>query len=519
MGDTDGGGTDADVVIVGYGPVGVSAANFLGSRGVRTVVLERDKDIYPRARAVTVNDWTMRAFQSVGLDGALKADMTANGALSWKTYGGRTVFRLRPQACGIGHPGSMMIYQPAMEATLRAGVDRFAGVVDVRFGETATGVEQDADGVTLELAGGERIRARYLLACDGGSSRIRAAVGAQLLGTTHEVNWIVIDAKVLRWWPGCNDLTFWSDPDRPVVDIPLALGHHRWELPLGEGEDRAAFDSDEAIWRLLTPLGVTPAHVELESHAFYVHHVRHADRWRHGRVFLLGDAAHMMPPWAGQGMQSGIRDADNLTWKLCEVLAGRLGDEVLDTYQPERAPHVAAVTEMSQKLGMLIAGRDPRFVRLRNTLGPVLMRIPALTRRLMPSTRPAIETGWLTGPTGTTSAVGRMIPQPPVWDAAGCETVLDTALGTGFAVLGMDADPRAVMSTSDVEAWSALGARFLAVRTTATGASDDSDLIDHTGLLARWFRKHHARVVAVRPDRFVAAADPTGLALPSERTA
>ena len=152
-------GFDADVAIVGYGPVGVSAANFLGHRGVRTVVLERDKDVYPRARAVTVNDWTLRAYQSVGLAEDLKADMDENGALIWKIYRDRkTVFQLNPASSGLGHPGSMMIYQPRMEATLRAGVERFPSV-EVRFGEAVTGVEQDADGVTLALRNGS-VRAR-----------------------------------------------------------------------------------------------------------------------------------------------------------------------------------------------------------------------------------------------------------------------------------------------------------------------------------------------------------------------
>lgn len=507
--------TDVDVAVVGYGPVGVSAANFLGGYGISSVVFERDKDIYPRARAVTVNDWTMRIFQSLGLDDACKADMEVSGALSWKTYAGKTVFRLHPGDSGIGHAGSHMIYQPTMEATLRRGVERYAGTVDVRFGETVAGVEQDVDGVVVTTDAGDTVRARYVLACDGGSSRMRSAIGAELLGTTLEVTWIVIDAEVLRWWPGCNDLTFWSDPDRPVVDIPLALGHHRWELPLRGGERKEDFTSDEAIWNLLTPLGVTPEHVRLTQHAFYSHHVRHADRWRVGRVFLLGDAAHMMPPWAGQGMQSGIRDAQNLTWKLREVLAGRLGDEVLDTYQPERAPHVAAVTDMSQKMGMLIASRDPRFVRLRNAVGPILMRLPVVTRRLMPTTQPSVETGWLSGRPAKGSAVGRMLPQPPVWNCAGRPAVLDSALGDGFAVLGLNGDPRVRMTPVDVAGWEALGARFVTVRSRSTPAQSDTDLIDHTGALGAWMTGFGATVVAVRPDRFVAAADPTGMSTPT----
>jgi 3-(3-hydroxy-phenyl)propionate hydroxylase len=511
---------EAEVAIVGFGPVGVTAANFLGSYGIKTVVFERDAAIYPRARAVTVNDWTMRAFQSLGLDRALRADMEVNGALNWKTYGGKTVFRMMPLPSGIGHPGSLMIYQPAMEATLRRGVERFAGTVDVHFGQSVTNLTQDPDGVTLnvkDLNGGaeRRVRARYVLACDGGSSRIRTELGVKLLGVTHETQWIVIDAEVLRWWPDCKELIFWSDPERPVVDIPLACGYHRWELPLRAGETEADFETEQQRWALLEPLGVKRENVRITQHAFYVHHVRKAEKWRVGRVLLLGDAAHLMPPWAGQGMQSGIRDAQNATWKLREVLAGRLGDEVLDAYQAERAPHVAAMTEMAQKMGWLIAARDPKFVFLRNTLGPLLMRLPFITRKMMPSTAPALTAGWLKGLPGKHSLIGRMLPQPEVCNARGLHVPLDDLLGDGFAVLGIGGDPRRLMSAAAVQAWQGLGARFIAVQGARASASADSDLIDHTGTLTAWMRRYGSRVIAVRPDRFVAASDSSGLEPPT----
>ena len=498
---------EIDVAIVGYGPVGVVAANLLGGYGIRTVVLERDAAIYPRARAVTVNDWTMRIFQQLGLAAEAKADMEVNDLLRWKTYGGKVVFQLSNPSSGLGHAGSYMIYQPAMETTLRRGVERFASTVDLRFGQTVAGVEQDADGVILTTESGDVVRARYVLACDGGSSRTRAAVGSELVGSTIETTWIIIDADVLRFWPGANDLTFWADPDRPAVDIPLSLGLHRWEIPLRAGEKESDFESDEAVWALLRPLGVTEQQVRLRQHAFYSHHSRRADRWRAGRVFLVGDSAHLMPPWAGQGMQSGIRDAHNLVWKLREVLAGRLDDAVLDTYQPEREPHVAAVTERSQRMGMLIASRDPRFVRLRNLLGPVIMRLPFLVRRLMPPpAAPALGAGWVCGDVGVDSVVGRMLPQPPVWNATGRGAVLDDALGDGFAVVALDADPRDLVRSADLEAWERLGARFVTVRSLSSAAVSDTDLIDHTGELARWFERYGTRVVAVRPDRFTAAS-------------
>ena len=206
-----------------------------------------------------------------------------------------------------------------MEQTLRDGAARFADAVDVRFGQEMAEIAQDADGVTVttrDLATGATgsIRARYAIACDGGSSATRDRLGIALLGDTLETKWVIIDAFVKRWWPDRHILTFWSDSKRPAVDIALSLGTHRWELPLQPHETEADFATHDQLWTLLNAMGVSRDDAELHQHAFYKHHVRRAERWREGRVFLAGDAAHLMPPWAGQGMQSGVRDAFNLCW-------------------------------------------------------------------------------------------------------------------------------------------------------------------------------------------------------------
>ncbi|GAA0943053.1 FAD-dependent monooxygenase [Actinocorallia libanotica] len=350
---------DVDVAIIGYGPSGVAAANTLGARGVSFTAFERDRDIYPRARAVTVNDWTMRIFQSFGADEAVKRDMDVMRALRWITYAGEELYRVDfpPSTLG-GNARFYTIYQPLMEATLREHAERHTGG-SVRYGTEVVGVEQDADGVTVtarDLTTGRTTttRARYALACDGGSSPTRELLGVQLDGDTLDVTWVVIDTYVKRWWPDRNLLTFWSDRDRPVVDIALARGHHRWEIPLRPEESRADFAAPGQIWPLLKAMGVSEDDVEIHQHAFYKHHLRTADRWRVGRVFLVGDAAHLMPPWAGSGMQSGIRDAFDISWKLTYVLDGRMPDAFLDTYETERRPNVALYTSLSDQLGKIV---------------------------------------------------------------------------------------------------------------------------------------------------------------------
>lgn len=506
---------DADVAIIGYGPSGLAAALSLGHYGIRTIAFERDREIYPRARAVTVNDWTMRCFQSLGLDEELARTMDPTVALRWVTYDGQLITRMDFPPSRLGrHPTSYAIYQPAMEEVLRKANQRHAEHVDVRYGVEVTDLVQDADGVTvtsrdLSTGASTSVRARYVLACDGGGSTTRERLGIKLIGETREVKWVVIDAKVKRWWPERHILTFWSDKQRPVVDIALAQGNHRWEFPLEPHESEADFNTPESLWKLLNSLGVTPDDVEIHQHAFYKHHIRHAERWRDGRVFLLGDAGHLMPPWAGSGMQSGMRDAFNITWKLREVLRGRLPETLLDSYQAEREPNVAFYTGVAVQLGRIIQQQlsEEELAAMAPKPGEPPPEPPLLWN-------PWYEAGWLRGAPTPESAVGKMIPQPRVGDARGRLCWLDDQLGDGFALLGDGVDPRSALNADEQAGWDALGARYLCVLSPEQRGKGSDDIVDLDGALLAWMRRYGAKVMAVRPDRFVAAADGSGLAVP-----
>ena len=323
------------------------------------------------------------------------------------------------------------------------------------------------------------------------------------------MRWIVIDTKVKRWWPNRDVLTFWSDSVRPVVDIALARGNHRWEIPLNPGDRDEDFASEEQIWALLKSLGVTRDDVDYHQHAFYNHHVRMADRWRTGRVFLVGDAAHLMPPWAGSGMQSGIRDAFNLGWKLREVLAGRLSADILDSYQVEREPNVHFFTEASIMYGKII--KQELTPEEMAALTPPPGADPAPSPVMMP---PTYEAGWFTGPASPESAVGKMVPQPRVATPQGVIGPLDDALGDGFVLLGDGCDPVSALSPDQRAAWDEVGARYVAVRSTDERTEGPDEIVDVEGVMRAWLRNYGARVVAMRPDRFVAAADVTGLDRP-----
>jgi 3-(3-hydroxy-phenyl)propionate hydroxylase len=512
---------DADVAIVGYGPSGVIAASLLGKAGISVVVLERDVDLYSRARAVTVNDWTLRILQELGIAERVKQDMDVMPAVSWKTYGGKLVFRLVQKPDVLGHPTAMMIYQPEMEAVIRrnaAGCDS----LDVRFGHTFTGLQQDDQGVTVSVQDDDghdyTLRVGYVVGADGGSSPVREALGATMVGTTRPRRWLVIDGEVLQPWAGCDELVFWSDPVRPVVDIPLAKGNHRWEIPLAPDDTDQDYDTEDKVWARLRALGVTQEQARIKGYAFYSHHLRHLDGWRRDRVILIGDAAHLMPPWAGQGMQSGIRDAHNVAWKLAAICRGQADSDLLDTVEAERWPHVKLLTDMSIRLGMFIEADQRALVAVRNTVGPWARHLPGWNRILQPSNATnRFKKGWVTGDPGPRNALGRMIPQPTVFDGQGREHLLDDLVGDGFVVLGLDVDPRSVMTPRQVDDWTRLGANFRTVRRSFATTNGADDVIDCTDVLADWMKRFHARVIIVRPDRFVAATDRTGLDVPSAR--
>ena len=273
-------------------------------------------------------------------------------------------------------------------------------------------------------------------------------------------------------------------------------------------------------WSLLEPFGVTDEHVEILQHAFYSHNVLMAEKWRHGNVILAGDAAHMMAPWAGQGMQSGIRDAHNIAWKLREVLAGRLPESLLDDYQAEREPHVREMTQLAETLGFMIEEANPAKVAVRNNLLPVLQRLPVLGRTIREfrfKPKPMVKAGFLSSKPAAKSPVGRMVPQPRVATADGAQVRFDDVLGDGFAVVGLGRSPRDLLPPAALAAWEALGARFVTVRSVHDGPAADTDVIDYDDVLLPWGRRYGSRVLALRPDRFVAASDPTGM-MPPTRT-
>ncbi|MDF0601584.1 bifunctional 3-(3-hydroxy-phenyl)propionate/3-hydroxycinnamic acid hydroxylase [Psychromarinibacter sp. C21-152] len=341
----------ADVAIIGCGPTGALLGNLLGARGLSVAIFEKQPAIYDLPRAVHFDGETMRVFQSAGLAEAVLPETRVNPGMLFKDPAGRTLIDWsRDMSIGpMGWPESYRFHQPGLERVLRAGLARYP---NVRLHESTavTAHRQDDTGVTLTTDKGT-YGAAHVVACDGTGSPTREALGIGLHDLGFHERWLVVDLRLTRDRPDLGDHSIqFCDPERPATYVRCVGPRRRWEMRIDSG-DPDHFAPDE-IWRRLSRW-ITPADADLERAAVYTFRSRLAARWREGRVFLAGDAAHQTPPFMGQGMCAGIRDAANLAWKLAAVHHG-VDPAILDTYESERAPNARAFIQLAADMGQLI---------------------------------------------------------------------------------------------------------------------------------------------------------------------
>jgi len=502
---------ECEVAIVGAGPVGLMIANLLGLAGIRVVVLERNKGLLGLPRAIAYDAETLRLFTQVGLFNEIAPGLIQNPHVRHLNARNVTLmaadFPVRSQ---FGHSALGTFYQPEFEKVLLKGVSRFDNARTL-FEHAVTGFEQDAGGVVLKIStpNGPRLqRASYVVACDGGASGIRELLGAQLMGSTYAEHWLVIDAIVRNH--GVRQITFNCDSRRPRVELPAVGERLRWEFMQLPGESEEELMSDDKI-RSLVMQHTKYRSFEIERKAIYTFHARVADRWRQGRVFLAGDAAHLMPPFAGQGMNGGMKDAVNLSWKLVSVLRGQAPDSILDTYQVERAPVVQKMVEVSRRLGALIMPTSPITAAARDLLFAGLnmsSKFRAFIGRGGVLPPPEIHQSALTDK-GRDALIGQMMPQPIVNPAQGNEPLdaflFDTFLSCHqWLALGIGIDPVSILSARDLAVLEALQAKFVCLNGSSKDARTLSLQCVDRGF-ASWAKRHQVGAVLVRPDRFIAA--------------
>ena len=340
-----------DVAIVGMGPTGATLANLCGLYGLRTIVYERSTAPYSQPRACHLDAEIARVFQQCGMETELDDVLTVSAGMEYVDRSGQRLFTFEgfEREPLLGWEEDYVFLQPELEGALRRRLSAFRHV-EIRQGHPAPALSE-----LLE-------QATYIVACDGGGSQLREELGIGLRDLGYDEPWLVVDVMIRREPspPLPTIIQQVCDPARLATFVPSHGAHRRWEFQVQAGEQPDP-------WRLLASWGVTPDHGDLIRAVPYRFHALVAERWRggpDGRVLLAGDAAHMMPPFMGQGMCSGVRDAANLAWKLAEVVKGQSSDELLDTYENERAGHTETVIEMSVEAGCTLArlAADPNDV-------------------------------------------------------------------------------------------------------------------------------------------------------------
>ncbi|MDQ0380322.1 bifunctional 3-(3-hydroxy-phenyl)propionate/3-hydroxycinnamic acid hydroxylase MhpA [Amycolatopsis thermophila] len=514
--------TTADVLIIGAGPVGLTLANLVGQQGVEVLLVEKGEELIDYPRAVGIDDEALRAMQTAGLVDEVLPHTIPDQKI-YMVNGDRMILsEVDPRTREFGWPRRNGFVQPLVDQVLLAGLDRFPNAT-ARFGTEVTDLAEDADGVVATLAGGGTVRARYAVAADGGASPTRKRLGISFEGETRPTDGIVID--VANDPIGTPHAVFGGDPARSYASIALPHGIRRWEFTLFEDETPDLVEDDAYVFGLLAPHVPDPAKLDIIRRRVYRHHARIAGRFRHGRIFLAGDAAHVMPVVGGQGWNSGIRDAFNLGWKLATVLKGLSTDALLDTYETERRGHVTQMVAVSLGMAKDMTDHDPEKAAERDRIAA--NRTPeereALKRQAF-KPQPKFDQGvvvhtplpaFKTLPARDVPRLaGSIFPQPRATDADGVEMLLDEATGQGWRVIAWNNDPTAFLPAQRLAVLERLGARLVRIvpktqlpwarKHAAPGVTVVGDLGGESSLQA-WFDARPVGAVIVRPDHVIAA--------------
>ncbi|MFX0579442.1 bifunctional 3-(3-hydroxy-phenyl)propionate/3-hydroxycinnamic acid hydroxylase [Nocardia nepalensis] len=353
----------ADVLVVGCGPSGAVLASLLARRGRRVTVLERHREVFGLPRATSFDGETARLLAAAGVGAGLSEISVPATGYQWRGADQQVLLNIRFSEVGrYGWPDANTMHQPALEQLLGTALVAEPGV-DVRRGLSVVDVRQTDDGVTAiaedETGTAHTFQADWLVGCDGANSIVRELTAVPMTDLKFSFEWLLCDVELHEPREFVPTNLQLCDPARPTTLVGSGRDRRRWEFMCLPEESGAELDNVETAWRLLAPHGVTPQTAKLLRSGVYRSHARWAQQWRQGRIFLAGDAAHLMPPFAGQGMCSGIRDVSNLAWKLDLVLGGRADERLLDTYTLERRGHTKAAVLASVKLGRVICVTDP----------------------------------------------------------------------------------------------------------------------------------------------------------------
>jgi len=493
-----------DCVVVGGGPVGLLTAVFLGQAGLQVSVVERWPQRYPAPRACTIDHEALRILQAAGL-------MADHADLFEPSQGDRGGYEFRNgtgellqaidwnRAAESGWANTNGFYQPDLEATLEDLALATPGV-RIHRGWTFQALTQDDQGVTAAVAPTEdpteiaQIRSRWLIGADGANSAVRSQLGIDVGDSGFEADWLVVDYQPLVEEKWSAFVTQYCDPAQPATAVNSGPGRRRFEFMRRADMAVEELGHDSTAWRLMAPWGVTPETARLERHAVYTFRGRWARAWRRGNAFLAGDAAHLMPPFLGQGLCAGLRDARALTWRLGMVHGGLATPAVLGTYGPERAGHVREIIDEAVAAGRVICELDVDRAAARDAEMKRLLRDPDAATREPP--HPRLGEPSLTIASG--GADGRLAPQGEVRmaDRVG---LFDDVVGGGWQLISRIGDPAVLLGDEDASWFRQIGG----VVADVSGAGQVQDL---DGAYERWCSGYGCEAFLARPDFYVFAA-------------
>ncbi|TGL64014.1 FAD-dependent monooxygenase [Leptospira sarikeiensis] len=499
-----------NVVIVGAGPVGILTANLLGMYEIPTLVIDQNPGILEIPRAISLDQDALRILQAIGLEEEAARTMPAISGVEMISPLGGPLAKINSSGSLDGHPRLVSIYQPSLERILRKGLERFDQVslwseciyLDHKEYDPEIAVRVKCKDVEY------RINTGFLLGCDGAHSSVRTKQGWKLQGSSYKEDWLILDvANLGKVW---DTVEFLCDPKRPVAHVPGPNGSQRWEFLLKKGETKEEMEKPGKVAELMKPWGDVSS-MNVERTAVYRFQAKTADCMGKGRVYLLGDAAHLTPPFAGQGLVSGMRDAFNLGWKISAVLKGTASHKILSSYHLERKSHAKKMIRLAVFLGSIIMTRNKATALVRDLIFKILYYSPLRPYlsdlRIKPDNSFKKGLFLKKGKLRKSDVLpGSSFPQFPVKLPEGQIVFSDLLLGNDTILIGYGKHPLSVMNSGSKERWESIGGKYCFLTSQQQLAEYyPSDAEDITSSFSRYFGGVD-RFVIVRPDRIIAAA-------------